>query len=224
MRRIVLAITLALLSILGTGVLAPVSRAHAHATPTPTVMVTSTSVTQGSTTTISGIGFAPNYYAYVYFQRPDGTFNAFNITTDSTGSFTFTLGFSSSHGTGNEYLSAYDYVSNRWTSFVTISVTAGTPTPPPTVRQLSASPNPVGVGQITTITGTGFTPNNYVYFYYQRPDGTTNAFYIYTSPTGAFTQQLGFLPSHRCGNETVAAYDYGTAVYSTPYTITLNGC
>jgi hypothetical protein len=220
MRRVVFAVTFVLITALAAGVVSPAVHAQ---TTTPTVTVSSMTAATGGTITVYGNGFTPNYAAYVYFQRPDGTTNAFNIATDANGYFTFTLGFLASHGTGSEYLSAYDYGTGRWAPTVTITVTSGGP-PPVTGPQLSISPNPISVGQVTTVTGTGFSPTNWVYFMYQRPDGSFNAFWIYTSSTGTFTQQLGFLASHGCGNEYVQTYDYGTGTYTSVYTITVQGC
>ena len=221
MRRLILALLLALLAAFGAGTLAPPAQAATTMTA-PAVTVTPTTVAVGGTVTVHGTGFTPNYYAYVFYQRPDGTTNALYVQTDAAGAFTFTLGFLASHGTGTEYLSAYDFTTHSWTATVAITVTGSAP--PPAVRQLSASPNPAFVGATTTVSGTGFSPNNYVYVTYRRPDGTSNAVYVFTNPNGTFAFTLGFLRAHGCGPEYVQAYDFGMGAWSNVYTITVTGC
>jgi hypothetical protein len=219
-RRFLLASVLAILAIFSMSAVAPTA-IHAQ-TAAPAVTTTPSSVAFGGTTTIHGTGFTPNYYAYVYFQRPDGTANAVNVVTDATGVFNLALGFSSTHGTGSEFVTAYNYTTGRWAPFVTVTVTTGAPVP--AAHHLTASLNPVAIGQTTTITATGFTPNNYVYFYFKRPDGTAGALNILTSSTGSFTQSLGFIANHLCGPELVAVYDYTTKSWYAPITLTVTGC
>lgn len=218
MRRIVLALTLALLSVFATGGLAPAAT-HAQTTPLA-VTVSPGTVSTGSTAMVSGSGFTPSSYAYVYYQRPDGTYNAFYLITSPTGTFSFQLGFLTSHGTGTEYVSAYDYATARWAPFAIVTVTSGTPTT--NTKTLSAAPNPVARGASAVVSGKGFTPNQYVYVYWRRPDNTTNATFVFTDAAGSFSFTLGFLSAHGCGTETVQAYDYGTGTYSNPYTITVS--
>ncbi|MGI8825147.1 MAG: hypothetical protein ACR2JC_05800 [Chloroflexota bacterium] len=218
MRRVVLALVVAVLSVFTTAQLAPAAT-HAQ-TVNPIVAVTPSSVMAGATATVSGTGFTPNSYAYVYYQRPDGTYNAFFVNTSPTGTFSFSLGFESAHGTGTEYVSAYDYSSARWAPFAIVTVMSGVP--PSLTLMLTATPNPVRVGSSTVISGTSFTPNQYVYVAWQRPDGTTNATYAYTDANGAFSFTLGFEPVHGCGAETVQAYNYGTNAYSRALVVTVN--
>jgi plastocyanin len=187
----------------------------------PTVTVTPSTVAAGSTATVAGAGFTPNYWAFVYWQRPDGTTNGIWQFTSSTGTFSFTLGFDPAHGTGPEYLAAYDYGTGQWSPIVTITVTGVSP-PPPTTFGLAASPNPVHVGNATTVSGTGFSPNNYVFVQWVRPDGTTGGTFVFTDPAGNFAFTLEFLPVHGCGNETLSAYDYGRNMVSPSYVITVS--
>jgi hypothetical protein len=223
MRRLILSLILVVLSVLASGVLAPVApRVHAQTYTSPTVTVTPSTVTAGSTATIQGYAFTPNNWVFVYWQRPDGTTNGTWVFSNATGSFTMTLGFSPSHGTGTEYVAGFDYGTGRWSPFVAVTVTSGGP--PPATRYLTASPNPVVVGSMTTVAGYGFSRNNWVYVQWMRPDGTTNAVWVFTDATGYFTFQLGFLASHGCGSETLQAYDYGAGVWSPPYTVTVTGC
>jgi hypothetical protein len=216
MRRFVV-LSLGLVFLLGLGVLAPAT--HAQTTASPTINVTPTTVAVGGTATVQGSRFTPNNYVFAYWQRPDGTTNGVYGFTDANGNLSFTLGFDPSHGTGTEYISAYDYGTGRWAPFVSVTVTSGAP--PPTTMALSASPNPVKAGSTTSVTGTGFSHANYVYVQWTRPDGTMGATFVYTDSTGAFSFTLGFLTSHGCGTETLQAYDYGTATWSPPYTITV---
>ena len=118
-------------------------------------------------------------------------------------------------------MSAHNYATARWAPFALVTVTSGTP--PATKQTLAASPNPVARGASAVVSGKGFTPNRYVYVYWQRPDNTTNATFVFTDAGGSFSFTLGFVASHGCGKETVQAYDYGTGTFSAPYTITV-GC
>jgi hypothetical protein len=198
--------------------LAPAARAQAAA---PSISVTPNPVKLGSSATVTGTGFSANSWVYVAFQRPDGTQGGTFSYTGSAGALSFTLGFSESHGTGNEYVTAYDYRAARWVGQVTVNVFAGTPHP---IRQLSAAPLTPTVGSATALGGAGFSANNWVYVYFQRPDGTTGAFWASATGSGSFTASLGFNASHGCGNETVWAYDYGTRAWSLPVTLSVIGC
>jgi hypothetical protein len=218
MRRIVLACTIAILSVFATGVLAP---AHpAHAAGALTVAVTPSTVAVGSTATVSGAGFTPNYYVFVYWQRPDGTTNGTWAFTNPSGAFSFTLGFLASHGTGTEWVTAYDYATGQWAPWTAVTVTGAAP-PPTTTKTLSASPNPVMAGNTATITGTGFSPNNYVFVQWTRPNGTSNGVWVMTDASGSFSFTLGFLASNGCGTENLMAYDYATGAWSGTYAITV---
>lgn len=219
MHRVLFAAVLLVLASLPFGVLSP-HAVHADVA-NPTVSVTPSSVQPGDQATVQGTGFTPNSYAYAYYQRPDGTTNSFNVATDASGTFSFTLDFCACHGTGTEYVTAYDYVTDQWAPYATVAVTSGTTTFGP---QVSANPNPVSVDQTTLVTGTGFTPNSWVYFWYQRPDGSTNDFWVYTDSSGNFHQQLGFSPAHLCGNEIIRTYDWATQTWANPYNIWVVGC
>ena len=217
MRRIVL-------SLLFAGVVAPLApRAHAQTggapSGSPTVTASPATAPVGGTATVQGAGFTPDNYAFVYWQRPDGTTNGTHVSTDAAGTFTLTLGFDASHGMGAEFIAGYDYEAGVWSAFFTITVTSGTP--PPAAETLAASPNPVLVGNVATITGSGFSPDNDVSVQWTRPDGTTNATDVATDSTGAFSFQLEFLPSHGCGTETLQADDDGSGTQSAPYAITV---
>jgi hypothetical protein len=185
-----------------------------------TVTVTPSTVTVGGSATVAGTGFTPNNYVFAYWQRPDGTTNGTYAFTNYTGAFAFTLGFLASHGTGTEYVSAYDYGTGRWAPFFIVTVT-GVTVPPPSSLQISASPNPVRVGGTTTVIGTGFTPNAYVFVQWTRPDGTMNGVNVFTGPNGNFAFYLSFLPVHGCGNETITGYDFARFLYSPSYVITV---
>ena len=222
MHRIILAVTVALAWVLASGVVAPTApRAHAQVL-TPTVSVTPSTVVVGGTATVQGTGFTPNNVAFAYWQRPDGTTNGIFVFTNPSGSFAFRLGFLPRHGTGSEFVSAFDFGTARWAPFFMVTVTSGAP--PPTTEFLAASPNPVLVGSATLVKGYAFSPNNTVFVQWRRPDGTTNAIFVFTDATGYFTFQLGFLRIHGCGTETLQAFDFGTRTFSAPYAITVTGC
>lgn len=220
-----LAASFVLLSLLGFGTIAPAAHAQTYpagSSPTiaasPSVAVTPTTVVAGSTATVQGHGFSPNNYVFVYWQRPDGTSGGTYRLADATGSFTFTLGFSTAHGTGTEYVSAYDYGTGHWAPIVSVSVVQGTP---PATSVLSASPNPVHVGSTTTVSGSGFSPMNYVFVQWQRPDGTVGGAFAYTNSAGTFSFTLGFLAAHGCGTEALQAYDYAAGTWSASYSVSV---
>lgn len=221
MRRITFALIFTLMSVFVGGSVASAAQPRTSNTPLVVTVAPST-VATGTTATVTGTHYTANNYAYVYYQRPDGTSNAFYVYTDNTGSFSFTLGFSAVHGTGTEYVSAYDYATARWAPFALVTVTSGMPTT--LTRTLSALPTHGTVNSQTVVTGSSFTPNQYVYVAFQRPDGTSNSLYVFTDYNGSFSFTLGFLASHGCGTETVQAYDYGSSAYSSPYTIPVGGC
>jgi hypothetical protein len=221
MRRIIVPFLLALTGLLSSFALAPaVPGAHAQ-TAAPAITVTPRTVQVGATATVAGSGFTPNNWAYVYFQRPDGTTNAVFTGTTAGGTFALTLGFTASHGTGTEFLAVYDYATGRWTPFTTIAVTAATPAP---VRLLTVAPGTVTPGNTVTASGSGFTPNNWAYVYFQRPDRTAGAFWAQTTGTGTFASAIGFLAAHGCGAEYVWAYDYAAGAWSAPAVLTVTGC
>src|SRR5919202_1451730 len=218
MRRLFLPLILALVGLLGFSSVAPtLPSAHAQ-TAAPAVAVTPSTVQVGGTAAVTGRNFTPNNQAYVYFKRPDGTTNAVMVPTTGTGTFSLNLGFQASHGTGNELVTAYDFGTGRWAPFTTIVVTSTSP-----IRQLKASASTVTVGQTVTLTGSGFTPSNWAYVYFQRPDGTAGAFWTQTNAAGAFSGLLGFTAAHRCGIENVWAYDNGTRTWSAPVAVTVTG-
>jgi hypothetical protein len=221
MHRIILPVTLALIGLLGFGSISPaLPSAHAQ-TATPALTVAPSPAQVGSTATVTGSGFSPNNWAYVTFQRPDGTVNAIFVPTSSSGTLSFTLGFSVSHGTGSESLKAYDYGSARWSALTTIMVTSSSPIP---VRTLTTSTPTAAAGTTVTVSGAGFTPNNWVYVYFQRPDGTAGAFWTVIAGAGTFASLLGFNAAHGCGTETIWAYDYGTRAWSAPASLSVTGC
>jgi hypothetical protein len=220
MRRIILSLTLALVGLLAFGSLTPLPSAHAQ-TATPSLTATPNPVQAGSTATITGQNFTPNNSAYVYLQRPDGTIGTLYTATSSTGTISFNLGFLASHGTGNEYIYAYDFGTARWSSILTVVVQASVPVP---VRQLSVSSTTATPGTTITVSGKGFTPNNWAYVYFQRPDATAGAFWTYTGGSGGFSNLLGFSATHGCGTETIWAYDWATGQWSAPVTVTVTGC
>jgi hypothetical protein len=221
MRRLFLALVLALVGGIGFGSLAPaLPAAHAAAIP-PSVGMLAGTVQVGATGVVTGRNYTPNNWAYVYFQRPDGTTNAVFAQTSASGMFSVTLGFSTAHGTGNEYITAYDYGTARWSPTIIVAVISGTPAP---VRQITVSGSTVAAGATLTVSGQSFTANNWVYVYFQRPNGTSGAFWVQTGAGGAFSSPLGFDVSNGCGTETIWAYDYGTQLWSSPGTVTVTGC
>jgi hypothetical protein len=220
LRRIAFTILIALAGTFGLHSMTPSAHAQAIA---PTVTVTPATIAVGGTATVSGQYFTPNYYAYVYYQRPDGSTGAVTVGTTPQGTFAFNLGFTAAHGTGSEFVSAYDYGTARWTAFTTVSVTSGAPVPAP-YRHLFTTPGSVVVGGTVTVQGQSFGPNNQVYVYFVRPDGTAGAFWALTGAAGNFAAQLGFVTTHGCGTETIWAYDYPTAQWSAPTTVSVTGC
>src|SRR5579859_1765131 len=127
MRRIVLALLLVALSLGASSAIAVPTHAQIAS---PTVAVVPSTVVAGNTVTVEGAGFTHDYYVFVYWQRPDGTTNGTWVISDSTGAFAMTLGFLASHGTGTEYVAAYDYATGRWAPFASVLVTNGAPPPP----------------------------------------------------------------------------------------------
>ena len=216
MRRIVLAVTFALLSLFGTGALAPAPVTHASAVPV--ISVSSTTVVTNTTVTITGTGFSPNCYVYFYYQRPDGTFNSFFVFTSVTGTFSFPMAFDGLHGTGIQYLTAFDYQTAVWAKFVSVTVTSQVVV---VNRVLTASVLTVRVSSSVIIYGNAFTPNQWVYLVWQRPDWTWGSTWVFTSVTGTFSFTLGFLPTCGCGKQTIWAYDYGSSLFSSPLVVTV---
>jgi hypothetical protein len=218
MRRFILPLLLALIGVFGAGSLAPVlPRVHAQIA-TPTVSIAHNPVQVGETVAVTGQNFGPNSWAYVTFRRPDGTTNALYVATSPYGTFSLGLGFASAHGTGTELLTAYDIPTGRQAPTITIVVTSGTPA---AVRRLNVSSLAATPGSTITISGLGFSRNNWVYVYFQRPDGTVGAFWVQTDAAGAFTSQLGFAAAHGLGVETIWAYDLGSGLWSAPRTVTV---
>jgi hypothetical protein len=221
MRRITFSIVLAAVTLFAFGSLAPsLPAAHAQAAA-PTISVTPNPVTVGSSASVNGHNFTPNNWAYLYFQRPDGTTGSVAVATGATGAFASALGFSAAHGVGREYVAAYDFGTRQWTSFAIVSVVSVVPAQS---RSISVSASSASPGQTITVNGSGFTPGNWVYVTFQRPDRTVGAVWAQTGSTGAFAVQLGFDPRHGCGVETAWAYDYAAGVWSAPVTVTVAGC
>lgn len=222
MRRLVLGITLMLLSVVASSAAVAPSPVHAQTyTVNPMVSVSPSTVPVGSTAIVSGTGFTPNCWVFVYWQRPDISTNGIWVFSSTTGTLSFTLGFNPAHGAGTEYIAGYDSSANRWSPFSAITVTSGTTSG---ARALAASVNPIAAGATTTVTGTGFSPNNVVYVQWTRPNGSAGHTFVYTDAAGMFSFPLGFLASNGCGTEAVVAFDYGTNQWSTPYGITVTGC
>jgi plastocyanin len=90
--------------------------------PGPTVVVP-TSVTAGSTSVLTGGGFAPNNWVFVRWQRPDGSASGMWVLTDIYGAFSLPLGFDRKYGCGTETIMAYSLATSSWTSAWSITVT-----------------------------------------------------------------------------------------------------
>lgn len=226
MRHPVLTLLLVLCSTLASAFAAPlVPGAHAQSA-SAVVTVTPSTVPVGATVTVSGSGFTPDCYAYVYWIRPNGTSSGTYVYSSSSGAFSLQLGVLATNGAGSEYLTAYDYCRGQWMPYFVVSVQATTVV---TVPTLAADPPAVTAGAGTSkITGTDFTPNSYVYVTYTRPNGTTNAVYVYTTGAGDFEVTLRFLQTNGCGTadapryETVRAYDFGTSTWSSTFTVAVD--
>lgn len=219
MRRITLSSIVLLLGLLvvpaGLG-LTP--RALAQST-SPAVGVSPSVAGFGTTATVSGSGFTPANWAYVYWQRPDKSTKGVWVYTDADGGFSTTLTFAASHGTGVEYVTAYDNGTHRWAAWSSMQVVEAAPT-----MTLAISPQQVAVGKQVTVAGTGFSPENWVFLQWTRPDDTTDGAWVSTDGAGSLSLTLGFLTSHGCGTETVAAYDNGTGVWTPQYSVRVTGC
>lgn len=183
---------------------------------TPTVSVTPSTVTVGSIATVQGAGFTPSNWAFVYWQRPDRTTNGVWVMTSASGTFAQRLGFSRRHGTGTEFVSAFDFATRTWAQFVSVSVTGGVVAD---TGQLSASPNPVANGGTTTIVGHGFTPGSVIVVQWSRPDGTVGSIQIATNGTGSFAFTLVADPRHGCGPRIFTAFDAVRRRSSAPLTL-----
>lgn len=220
MQRFTLAIVLALTGILALGSVAQsLPAAHAQANGLSLAMPKSVGV--GGKVTISGNHFTANNWVYVYFQRPDGTTNSAYVQTNGYGQFTFNLGFSAAHGTGAEYVWVYDFGTRRWSPALTIIVTSGIPVP---VRQIHVSSLTVAPGHTITVSGQGFTSNGWVYVYFQRPNGSTGAYWVQADANGSFSSLLGFEIANGCGSETLWAYDNATQQWGASAVVTVTGC
>ncbi len=222
MRRILFVSIFALLSLLGSSVLAPAS----HATVIfagPTVTVTPAVVTQGGTATVLGSGFTPNNFAYVYYQLPDGTFNSFTVPTDGAGSFAVPLAISSLNGTGFEYLSAYDYATGNAAPFFTVTVTVAVTTPVTGVRLLFTNFSTVAAGQVVSLFGVGFTRDQFVALSFTNSSGGVYSVLVPTDDSGDFAYPLTS-PNLGCGTDTVTAYDAVNRKSSAPLTLFVFGC
>jgi len=220
-RRILFVCIFALLSLLGTSVLAPATHANLLFAG-PTVTVTPSVVSQGSTATVLGTGFTPNNFAYVYDQRPDGTFDSFIVPTDGAGSFAVSLGFSSLNGTGFEYVSAYDFATGNSAQFFTVFVTVTTPVTG--ARLLFTNFSTVAASQVVTLFGVGFTADHFVALSFTNSNGGVYSVLVKTDDDGAFAYPLTSLPGLSCGTESVTAYDTVNRKPSAPLTLFVFGC
>lgn len=182
----------------------------------PTVSVMPNIVPVGSRATVSGSGFTPSNWAFVHWQRPDGTMNGVWIFTTPTGMFALSLGFKPAHGIGTELVSAVDFASGRQAPTASVSVIASS-TPGP--GQLSATINPVSNGGSTVIVGQGFTMGGPVFVEWRRPDGTMGAVWVRANSQGAFA--FGFIadPRHGCGSRIFVAFDAASGIWTSPFTL-----
>jgi plastocyanin len=95
--------------------------------------------------------------------------------------------------------------------------------PPSIAPSIRVTPSSVMAGQTAVILGAGFTPANWAFAFWRRPDGTTNGTWVPTTSNGTFLQVLAFDPRHGSGTELVTAFDWGTRqwVPFAPVTVTL---
>jgi hypothetical protein len=182
------------------------------------VTVTPSTVAVGQTATVQGAGFTPNNFAFVFWRRPDRTSNGVWVATTGSGSFTLTLSFSPRHGTGTEFVTAFDRGRQVWAPFATVAV-VGAPIPAPGSGQLSASPNPVVRGGTTVIVGRGFTPRSPVVVQWRRPNGTMTAVRVGTDGAGSFAFRLVADPRNGCGPRILVAADLASGRASPPFTL-----
>lgn len=182
----------------------------------PAVTVTPSAVTVGMTAVVQGTRFTSNNWAFAYWQRPDGTWHGMWVFTSPAGLFSFRLGFNPRHGTGTEFVTAFDFGSRTWAPFATVSVTAGVAH---LAGQLVASPNPVMNGRTTTIVGSGFTPNTRVFVEWRRPNGSMAAVWAFANSGGSFAFTLLADPRLGCGPRTFIAFDRTMQAQTAPYVL-----
>jgi plastocyanin len=180
---------------------------------TPTVSVTPSTVTVGSIATVQGAGFTPHNWAFVSWQRPDRTTKGVWVFTSSSGTFALRLGLNPRHGTGIEFVSAFDLATRMWAPSVSVNVTGSVVVGP---GQLFASPNPVANGRTARIVGRGFVPGSLVLVQWRRPDGTMASLRIVTNGAGSFAFTLVADPRHGCGPRVFTAFDAGQGMSTTP--------
>jgi plastocyanin len=183
------------------------------------VTVTPSVVALGTSAIVHGTGFSPNNWAFAYWQRPDNTTNGIWVPTDPSGMFTFTLGFAPQHGTGTEFVNAYDWGTQRWAGWAVVTVTAG---PASYAGQLYASPNPVPNGGTTVLSGHGFTPLTWILVQWTRPNGSMNSAWQFADATGSFAFNFYIDPQFGCGPRTFVAFDSGTGKWSASYQVVVN--
>jgi hypothetical protein len=180
------------------------------------VTVTPSVVAVGSAATVHGTGFTPNNWAFAYWQRPDRTTNGIWVFTNSFGMFAFTLGFSPAHGTGTEFVNAFDRATQRWAAWAIVTVTAA---PIPIGGLLFASPNPVANGGTTVISGHGFTPFSRILVQWTRPNASMGAVWQFADRTGSFFFAVYIDPRFGCGPRTFTAFDTATGRSTVPYQV-----
>jgi hypothetical protein len=191
----------------------------APAPGTLAVTVTPSVVPVGSTAAVQGTGFSPNNWAFAYWQRPDNTARGVWVPTDPSGTFVLTLGFSPRHGTGTEFVNAFDWTTQRWASWAVVTVTTGMGF---TGGQLYASTNPVPNGGTTVISGHGFTPFASILVQWTRPDGSMNAAWQFSDGTGSFAFSVHIDPRFACGPRTFTAFDSAIGRQSAAYQVVVN--
>lgn len=104
----------------------------------------------------------------------------------------------------------------------TVVVGSGT-TPTPSTPTVAVIPSTVTVGSIATVQGAGFTPTNWAFVYWQRPDRTTHGVWVFTTASGAFALRLGFAPRHGIGTEFVSAFDFATHTWALFVSVMVTG-
>lgn len=79
---------------------------------------------------------------------------------------------------------------------------------------VTVTPSTVVAGSNATVTGTGFSHNTWAYVFWIRPNGTTNAAWVFASSTGTFTFTLEFAAANGLGTEWITAYDTGVGKWA----------
>ncbi len=150
-------------------------------TVTPSITLSSNAGLPGSSTTVTGTGFAANKIISVSVGDTNIASTSSAVTSDDNGGFTYTTNIPSSLSTGAHTLTAKDTNANSATS--TFNVNGAT---------FTISPASGSIGTITTLTGSGFSAHTTLTTTYNSGDG---AVALATSPAVVTTTSSGSIPS-----------------------------